>query len=68
MHFTAASLSAIALFLAEPSEARIRKPEVRRKILEKLELERKKKGASKSNLVEKLTPQPKETAFFSNFP
>lgn len=61
MQFAAASLCVIALLLAEPSDARVRKPEVRRKIMKKHELERKKSGVSKNNPAEKQKSRAKET-------
>ncbi|KAF8399015.1 hypothetical protein HHK36_014882 [Tetracentron sinense] len=44
---TSASLAAATLFSTEPAEARIVKPEIRRKIMEKLEMLREKAGLSK---------------------
>lgn len=59
-HLAVASLVEVTLFLPEPAEARIVKPEIKRKIFEKLKMLREKAGLSepKSENEEKTAPTP----------
>lgn len=68
---TAGTLSAVAFFTAQPANARVVKPETRRKIFEKLEQLREKAGVSnpKIEIGKKSSPEPpsgKETASISS--
>ncbi|XP_061989898.1 uncharacterized protein LOC133708456 [Rosa rugosa] len=54
----AATLAAATFFSVEPAEARIVKPEIRRKIQEKLEMLREKAGLSKPKTNEGKQPAP----------
>lgn len=59
-HLAVASLVEAALFLPEPAQARIVKPEIKRKIFEKLKMLREKAGLSepKTENEEKTAPTP----------
>uniref|UniRef100_A0A5B7B891 Uncharacterized protein n=1 Tax=Davidia involucrata TaxID=16924 RepID=A0A5B7B891_DAVIN len=59
---TAASLSGVTLFLAEPAEARVVKPEIRRKIMDKLKMLREKAGLSKPKIEDEETRPPPQSS------